>query len=119
MTALPLKKPIQAHKETVSVLEFREPTGDEIIRCGIPFTVVTDPASPSKVEIKFASDSIGTYISSLCGIPMSSVKQMSAPDFMKALGVVTGFFGDGALSIFGGATSKPPGSGETPGTSSS
>ncbi|EPS2556593.1 TPA: phage tail assembly protein, partial [Escherichia coli] len=39
MIELVLKKPIIAHKETLHVLEIREPTYDEIEALGFPFSV--------------------------------------------------------------------------------
>lgn len=87
---LSLSRPIKAHGEDVTLLEFREPNGDDLIACGVPFA--TDPSGRNVIL------PAETYacISKLAGIPMSSAKMLAMNDFFKAWGVVMGFFGNGA-----------------------
>ena len=74
MIELVLKKPIIAHKETLHVLEIREPTYDEIEALGFPFSVSPDGGMKmdSQVALK--------YIPLLAGIPRSSAAQMTKHD---------------------------------------
>lgn len=55
MIELVLKKPIIAHKETLHVLEIREPTYDEIEALGFPFSVSPDGGMKmdSQVALKY------------------------------------------------------------------
>ncbi len=91
MIELVLKKPIIAHKETLHVLEIREPTYDEIEALGFPFSVSPDGGMKmdSQVALK--------YIPLLAGIPRSSAAQMTKLDIFKAGMIVMRFYrlGDG------------------------
>lgn len=84
-------KPIIAHKETLHVLEIREPTYDEIEALGFPFSVSPDGGMKmdSQVALK--------YIPLLAGIPRSSAAQMTKLDIFKAGMIVMRFYrlGDG------------------------
>ncbi|EFG1763309.1 phage tail assembly protein [Escherichia coli] len=86
MIELVLKKPIIAHKETLYVLEIREPTYDEIEALGFPFSVSPDGGMKmdSQVALK--------YIPLLAGIPRSSAAQMTKLDIFKAGMIVMRFF---------------------------
>ena len=86
MIELVLKKPIIAHKETLHVLEIREPTYDEIEALGFPFSVSPDGGMKmdSQVALK--------YIPLLAGIPRSSAAQMTKLDIFKAGMIVMRFF---------------------------
>lgn len=87
-----LGRPIQAHGEEVHALEFREPTGKDIRRLGLPFTVVPDLAGgEDKPEVN--TGITARYISELAGIPTASVDQLAPKDWLTAMGAVLGFFG--------------------------
>jgi hypothetical protein len=83
-----LRKAIQAHGAETKVLKFREPNGDDIMECGMPFDI--HPGGTINLNTK----AIGQYIARLADIPPSSVKQLSAGDFAACVNVVAGFFGD-------------------------
>jgi hypothetical protein len=91
MTSITLTKPIQAHGETVTDLAFREPNANDIIKCGFPFRV----EGSARV---FDAGAISAYMADLCGIPKSSVGQMSPLDWTRGMGVVMGFFADATTS---------------------
>lgn len=91
-TTVTLKNPIQAHGEAVSRLTFREPNGDDIMTCGYPLQMGGDSTFTPLAGV------IGKYISRLGGIPASSVKTLSAPDFQACLTAILPFFGDSASS---------------------
>lgn len=83
---LTLSKAIQAHNETVTILEFREPTGRDVRELGYPYQLNQDDS------IKLLSGVTAKYIVRLAGIPMSAVDEMSAADLNVASHLVAGFF---------------------------
>lgn len=95
MTAqtLSLKKSIEAHGETVSVLTFREPTGKDLAETGLPMLTESEGGRSRMVP---NTRVISELIARLAGIPNSSVGMMSVPDFMGATEIVLGFFSDSA-----------------------
>lgn len=86
MKELPLKKDIQAHGETLSVLEFEEPTGKDVRELGYPYQMNQDES------IKLLSNVVSKYIMRLAKVPQSSVDQMSPADLNSAAWLVAGFF---------------------------
>ena len=82
-----LIKPITAHDQEITEIELREPTTGDVMECGYPLTIGDGVATPN-------ADVIGKIIARLSGIPPSSVKQLSVPDFQVCVGVVLGFFGE-------------------------
>jgi hypothetical protein len=83
MTEITLTRPISAHGEQRMVLTLREPTGGDLIACGVP-TTTSGPEFG-----KWA----GAMLSRLAEVPPSSIAALSAPDFMRALPVLLGFLG--------------------------
>lgn len=85
---VPLRRPIQAHGEELRELTLREPTGKDLRVMGLPFGF----SAGGEVQI----DAAATHraISTLAGIPPSSVDQLSAQDFMGVTGALMGFFGE-------------------------
>ena len=81
-----LRKPIQAHGEEVTTLTFREPNGDDIMTCGYPLQMSGDGSFTPIAGV------CGKYISRLGGIPASSVKALSAPDFQACMMTIIPFF---------------------------
>jgi hypothetical protein len=89
--SLALIKPIQAHGENVTALEFRELTGNDMIKCGFPFLSISYADSAARVpHMKVVAE----YICELAQIPMSSVGQLHPVDFSRAAGVVLDFFAE-------------------------
>lgn len=86
MLALQLSKPITAHGEKLYVLEFREPTYDEIAQTGFPFTVSGDSSIRPDSAVTLQ------YIPLLAGIPRSSAQTLAKLDVFKASMLVLGFF---------------------------
>lgn len=91
MTAVSLRKPIQAHGEELAELTFREPTAEDIIACGYPLQMSDGAATP-------IAGAVARYISRLAGVPASSVKALSASDFNACMQEVLVFFGDADAS---------------------
>ena len=119
MTTVKLRKPIKAHGEDLAALELREPVGKDIRECGMPYKL--ESKGDSELVVIDAGVS-ARYIARLAGIPLSSVDQLTAPDFNLAVGAVLGFFGVGEGSspqtTSSPSTSTPPTSGATSSTSS-
>ena len=86
MKELELKHPVTAHGETVSVLEFNEPTGKDVRELGYPYQMNQDES------IKLQAHIIAKYIVKLASVPLSTVDQMSPADLNSAGWLVAGFF---------------------------
>ncbi|WP_407438669.1 phage tail assembly protein [Lelliottia sp.] len=86
MKELELKHPVTAHGETVSVLEFNEPTGKDVRELGYPYQMNQDES------IKLQAHIIAKYIVKLASVPLSTVDQMSPGDLNAAGWLVAGFF---------------------------
>lgn len=83
---LTLAKPITAHNEPISILEFREPTGRDVRELGYPYQLNQDDS------ITLLAGVTAKYIVRLAGIPMSAVDEMSAADLNVASHLVSSFF---------------------------
>lgn len=86
MKELELNKLVTAHGETVSVLEFNEPTGKDVRELGYPYQMNQDES------IKLQAHIIAKYIVKLANVPLSTVDQMSPGDLNSAGWLVAGFF---------------------------
>jgi hypothetical protein len=84
-----LSKPVEAHGESLSVLRWREPTGGDIERAGIPVTLDFFGDKPA---IQFNEKKMSAMISVLCQVPPSSVKQLTAGDWQAIAWKLTRFF---------------------------
>ena len=84
--AITLKKPINAHGEEVRSLDLRDPTGDDLVKSGLPFSI----EMTGKVVVDMAS--VDAWISTLASIPPSSVKQLGFTDKLALMAKVIGFF---------------------------
>jgi hypothetical protein len=89
---LTLSKPIKVQGKEVSELELREPTGDDLITCGVPMKTEITAAKTQLQHVDTAA--VAAYISALGNIPPSSVKQMAPRDILKAVEFITSFLGD-------------------------
>lgn len=74
----------------VSQITFREPTGDDLIHCGMPWAYeMDDQGRQTRVTNTRA---VGRYIERLCGVEAQVAHMMAVPDFLEAVGIVSGFF---------------------------
>nr|WP_241199538.1 phage tail assembly protein [Erwinia billingiae] len=102
-----MTKPITAHGETLHVLEFREPTYDEVEQMGIPFNYTENG------EMKLDTRACLKYIPVLAGIPRSSAGKMALKDIFMASMTIVGFFtGSEAAEISESDSTTQPTSGE-------
>ncbi|MBN7120340.1 phage tail protein [Erwinia billingiae] len=107
MSDFQLTKPITAHGETLHVLEFREPTYDEVEQMGIPFNYTENG------EMKLDTRACLKYIPVLAGIPRSSAGKMALKDIFMASMTIVGFFtGSEAAEISESDSTTQPTSGE-------
>ena len=95
MNTIQLSRPITAHGEETSELNFREPTVKDIRQIGLPQRLVPSTNSES-VSVEVRADIVGQYIARLAAVPLSSVDQLAIRDFNACMGVVMGFFNGGA-----------------------
>ena len=86
MKELELTHPVTAHGETISVLEFNEPTGKDVRELGYPYQMNQDES------IKLQAHVVSKYIVRLAKVPQNSVDQMSPADLNAAAWLVAGFF---------------------------
>ncbi|MDM3307932.1 MULTISPECIES: phage tail assembly protein [Citrobacter] len=86
MKELELNHPVTAHGETISVLEFNEPTGKDVRELGYPYQMNQDES------IKLQAHIIAKYIVRLANVPLSTVDQMKPSDLNSAGWLVAGFF---------------------------
>ncbi len=86
---VPLKKPIQAHGQTLSQLTLQTPKGKDIAACGLPRTF-TRKGDTSMMIVDAAA--IHAYIVRLGNIPPSSADSLDAEDWIDAMGAVLSFF---------------------------
>ncbi|UEP49656.1 phage tail assembly protein [Burkholderia ambifaria] len=82
-----LSKPIEAHGETLNVLEMCEPTPADVRAIkALPYAVDQEENVHMRPEI------VAKYISRCASIPPSSVDQIDLTDFNEICWVVAGFF---------------------------
>jgi hypothetical protein len=93
MTTIKLRKPVTAYGEEVKELTLREPLGEDLVKCGMPYRLVDTPAG---METRIDNVAIANFISALGGVPLATVNKLAAADFQEAMTVVMGFFGPGA-----------------------
>ncbi|ATB82728.1 phage tail assembly protein [Escherichia coli] len=86
MKELELNHPVTAHGETISVLEFNEPTGKDVRELGYPYQMNQDES------IKLQAHIIAKYIVRLANVPLSTVDQMKPGDLNSAGWLVACFF---------------------------
>lgn len=86
MKELELNHPVTAHGETISVMEFNEPTGKDVRELGYPYQMNQDES------IKLQAHIIAKYIVRLANVPLSTVDQMKPSDLNSAGWLVAGFF---------------------------
>lgn len=87
MSVVKLTRPIKAHGDEIAEITLREPTGDDVMELGYPFSVGEDGATTIKAKV------VGRYVVKLADIPMSSVKQICPADFLVLAGELIVFFG--------------------------
>jgi len=81
-----LSAPIQAHGEPVAKLELKKPTGEQVCRLGLPYTMTPDG------EVSINMKKVKGYLIELCAIPASAVEQIDPADLNTAAWDVAGFF---------------------------
>lgn len=86
MKELELSNPVNAHGETISVLEINEPMGKDVRELGYPYQMNQDES------IKLQAHIIAKYIVRLANVPLSTVDQMSPGDLNSAGWLIAGFF---------------------------
>ena len=85
-----LSTPIDAHGETLSQIELREPLAADVIKSGMPYQMAYGSSGNSSLIID--SPACARLISGLAGIPTSSIGQMSLADFSDLQQLVIGYF---------------------------
>ncbi|WP_323936172.1 phage tail assembly protein [Aeromonas veronii] len=81
-----LSAPIQAHGESLEKLELKKPTGEQVCRLGLPYTMTPEG------EVSINMKKVKGYLIELCAIPASAVEQIEPADLNNAAWDVAGFF---------------------------
>lgn len=81
-----LSATIQAHGESLDKLELKKPTGEQVCRLGLPYTMTPEG------EISINMKKVKGYLIELCAIPASAVEQIEPADLNNAAWDVAGFF---------------------------
>lgn len=81
-----LSAPIQAHGEPIAKLELKKPTGEQVCRLGLPYTMTPEG------EVSINMKKVKGYLIELCAIPASAVEQIEPADLNNAAWDVAGFF---------------------------
>lgn len=84
-----LEKPVMAHGEMVSALSFREPTGGDIEKAGLPITIDFENGVP---RLTINTREMGAMMSELAAVPPSAIKMLSASDWSSCAWKLSGFF---------------------------
>lgn len=86
MIPVSLSKSVQAHDEDITTLELQEPTFEQIQKFGVPIS--TDSSGNFTVNAQVALK----YIPELAGVPLSTIKTLSAYDLNNLCWAVWRFF---------------------------
>ena len=96
-----LIKPINVYGNKVAELTFREPNGDDVIKCGFPWanndtmrTRVIDTAAVGRYIEVLGGIPEGPDQKAIQGLPPGSVRQLCPVDLTRAMGQVLNFFLD-------------------------
>lgn len=75
---LKLRKAVPANGEDVTELTFREPTVDDIIRCGDPVRLDYFSGEP---KIVYNDSAVSAMMSTLAAVPPSTIKKLAMKDW--------------------------------------
>src|SRR5262245_22341144 len=75
---LKLRKSVQANGELVNELSFREPTVDDVMRCGDPARLDYFSGEP---KIIYNDAAMAAMMSTLAAVPPSTIKNLSLKDW--------------------------------------
>ena len=84
-----LRKPIQAHGETLSEITFREPTGADIEIVGMPVNI---DFSIEPFRIEFDSRRMSAMMVQLAAVPPSTIRTMHPSDWSTCAWGIANFF---------------------------
>jgi hypothetical protein len=84
-----LRKPLQAHGETINEITFREPTGADIELCGMPVTIDFG-FDPPRVE--FDTRKMSAMMVQLAAVPPSTIRAMNPRDWSTCAWGLSNFF---------------------------
>jgi len=85
-----LAKPILVIDTTVSSVTVTPPTGRHLMKSGSVLRIVTKPDS-DEISIDIQTEGMGKLIAACCNLPIRSVEQMAAGDFMAVSNAIVPF----------------------------
>lgn len=84
-----LRNPILSDGKPVSEIEFREPTGGDIERNGLPVNVDFSAEQP---KVTFDEKKMTMMLAVLAAVPPSSIRSMHPKDWTSCAWLIAGFF---------------------------
>lgn len=103
MQPLKLRKTIKKHgkngAEDVTVLELADPTGDLVLRHGLPYTSLIEPVKDggSRIELRMKPEVLAKYIAQMSGIDEALIGALDPRDVLSIyLSLVEYFTGGSA-----------------------
>lgn len=91
MAKIKLYKPVTHGEETITELDLREPTVQDVSDIGYPFVLLTGDGDTA-IELK--PKVVMRYAARLSGLPPSSLSDITLGDLSRLQEVVMGFFGN-------------------------
>lgn len=95
-----LKKPVEWHKEEVTEITFREPTGQDLIHCGTPFDMYLPEEDGEGPKIARVNAGCIAKLIARCGssgdgtrLGAGFVNKLVTEDFMSCQNEILAFFG--------------------------
>jgi Phage tail assembly chaperone proteins, E, or 41 or 14 len=88
--------PVQAHGEEVKQLKFRRPTGGDIMALGDGYPIVINWTTG---QITPNPKVMGEIMSTLAGVPPSTIRSLDAEDWSTCAHALMGFFPPGAQAM--------------------
>jgi hypothetical protein len=83
---LKLRKAVSANGESVMELSFREPTVNDLERCGDPARVDFFKGEP---QVVYNNDAVTAMLSTLAAVPPSTIKNLAIKDWKNARLLIT------------------------------
>lgn len=94
-----LKKPVDWHKQQVTEVTFREPTGEDIIQCGTPLDMYLPEGDGDELQVARINSGAAAKLIARCGhtadgaaLGSGFVKKLSVQDFMECQAEILSFF---------------------------
>lgn len=104
---IPLSRAYEAHGETITELELREPTGDDLFTCGMPMRMIQNPDT-GETEMKISMPEMLSVISRISDVPRGVFKTMPSYEAVNIVNSALPLFISGPEEQVDADPSKQP-----------